>query len=286
MKMPRKAVHAVVIAVAGSAMGLGGCASSREADDLYAANRALEERNLMMQQELQAKDNTIGLLRARMGEADDTVAQVRDRNGQLQGELRRLEERFRDLTGRLDQVSLGVVDPATERALEGLAAANPTLFSFDAQRGMLRFNSDVTFAAGSDTVSPAATSALQQIAGVLAQSSSGYDLRIVGHTDNVKPSRPETLRKHPTNTHLSAHRAISVRNVLSSAGVPVTRMEVAGWGEYRPAVANRSGQGTPANRRVEIYLVPSTSAAASDPVTPASAPATTPPAERRADPFK
>jgi len=285
MKMSRKAVHVLVIAAAGSAMGLGGCASSREADDLYAANRALEERNLMMQQELQAKDNTIGLLRARMGEADDTVAQVRDRNGSLQGELRRLEERYRDLTGRLDRVSLGVVDPATERALQNLAAANPNLFSFDAERGMLRFQSDVTFAPGSDQVSPAATTALQQIAGVLGQSSSGYDLRIVGHTDNVKPSRPETLRKHPTNTHLSAHRAISVRNVLASAGVSSARMEVAGWGEYRPSVANRSGQGTAANRRVEIFMVPSSSAAVSD---PAPAPATTTPeaSPRQNDPFK
>ncbi len=284
MRFSRRSLHILSVALTG-AVALGGCASSREADDLYAANRALEERNLMMQQELQSKDNTIGLLRARIGEADDTVAQVRDRNSGLQGELRRLEDSYRGLSGRLDRVSLGVVDPATERALQDLAAANPNLFSFDSQRGMLQFQSDVTFAPGSDQVSPAAANALGQIAGVLGQSASGYDLRIVGHTDNVKPSRPETLRKHPTNLHLSAHRAISVRNVLSRAGVASSRMEVAGWGEYRPAVPNRSGQGTAANRRVEIFMVPSSSAAPSDP-----APVTTtqpePAAPRGEDPFK
>ena len=283
--MHHKSVRVLALGLTALATGIGGCASSREADDLYATNRALEERNLMLQQELQAKDNTIGLLRTRVSEADSTVGQVRDRNGQLQTDIRTLEERFRTLSGRLDRVSLGVVDPATERALEALAAANPTLFSFDAQRGVLRFNSDVTFGAGSDQVSPAATSALQQIAGVLARTTSAYDLRVVGHTDSVKPSRPETLRKHPTNVHLSVHRAISVRNVLAAAGVPATRLEVSGWGEFRPAVPNSAGNsGTPANRRVEIYIVPSSSETPGDftPGEPVSEPAPTP----DADPFK
>lgn len=248
---------AIALALAGS-LGLGGCQSSREADDLYATNRALEERNLMMQQELQAKENTIGLLRTRVSEADATVSQVRDRNSALQSDLRRLEERFRTLSGRLDAVSVGAVDPATERALEQLAAQNPQLFTFDARRGMLRFNSDVTFAPGSDDVSSQAESALQQIAGVLARATEAYDLRIVGHTDSVKPSRPATLREHPTNMHLSVHRAIAVRNELASAGIPAPRMEVAGWGEFRPAVPNNPRGGTAANRRVELFIVPST----------------------------
>lgn len=254
-KTPR--ALALGVTAAGLALTLGGCASSGEADDLYATTRALEERNLMLQQELQAKDNTIGLLRSRVGEADDTVAQVRDRNAALQSDLRRLEERYRTLSGRLDQVSVGIVDPATEQALERLARENPNLLTYDARRGMLRFNSDVTFAPGSDDVSDQASSALQQVAGVLSQAASAYDLRIVGHTDSVKPSRPATLRNHPTNTHLSVHRAIAVRDVLASAGVPRVRMEVAGWGEYRPAVPNNAAQGTPQNRRVEIYMVPS-----------------------------
>ena len=57
--------------------------------------------------------------------------------------------------------------------------------------------------------------------------------------------------------HLSAHRAIAVRNVLGQAGVDWTRMSVTGWGENRPLVANNKGKGTTDNRRVEIFLVPS-----------------------------
>jgi len=278
---------AAALALAGS-LGLGGCTGAREADDLYATNRALEERNLMMQQELQAKENTIGLLRTRVGEADDTVAQVRDRNAALQSDLRRLEERFRSLSGRLDEVSVGAVDPATERALEQLAEANPQLLTYDARRGMLRFNSDVTFAPGSDDVSSEARTALRQIAEVLAQASEAYDLRIVGHTDSVRPSRPATLREHPTNMHLSVHRAIAVRNELASAGIPAPRMEVAGWGEFRPAAPNNPTGGTPANRRVELFIVPSSTSAPgtfASPESPGEQPDEQAP-QRQDDPFK
>lgn len=282
----RRATSLALAALTGAA-ALTGCASSQEADDLYATNRALEERNLMLQQEVQAKDNSISLLRSRVNEGDETVAQVRDRNSALQADLRRLEERYRTLAGRLDRVSLGVVDPQTERALQRLAEANPNLFTFSAEDGLLRFNSDVTFAAGSDQVSDAAKNALTQIAGVLSQASTGYDLRIVGHTDNVKPSRPQTLKNHPTNLHLSAHRAISVRNVLASAGVPSNRMLIGGWGEQRPAVPNRSGQGTPQNRRVEIYIVPASSESSDAPARQQQE-QTEPEAEQtsRPDPFK
>ncbi|MEX0876623.1 MAG: OmpA family protein, partial [Phycisphaerales bacterium] len=67
-----------------------------------------------------------------------------------------------------------------------------------------------------------------------------------------------TQRRHPTNMHLSAHRAIAVRDTLGSAGIDWNRMSVTGWGEYRPLVANNAGTGTAENRRVEIYLVPGT----------------------------
>ena len=56
----------------------------------------------------------------------------------------------------------------------------------------------------------------------------------------------------------SAKRAIAVRQVLGDAGLPWSRMSVAGWGEHRPAVVNNAGRGTEANRRVEIFLTPST----------------------------
>jgi hypothetical protein len=83
--------------------------------------------------------------------------------------------------------------------------------------------------------------------------------------------------------HLSAHRAISVRRVLSDRGVAPERVQAAGWGEHRPSVPNTASGNTPANRRVEIYLVPSTwrgptGSSASAPA-PAPAPRATPPVD-------
>jgi len=42
-----------------------------------------------------------------------------------------------------------------------------------------------------------------------------------------------------------------------SDGVAANRMQVAGYGEYRPVVAN-GANGAAANRRVEIFLSPMT----------------------------
>ena len=79
---------------------------------------------------------------------------------------------------------------------------------------------------------------------------------IVGHTDNKPIKRQQTRAEHKTNWHLSAHRAISVMNLLSEQQVRLTRMGVMGYGEYHPLADNATTEGKAKNRRVEIYLVP------------------------------
>ena len=80
-----------------------------------------------------------------------------------------------------------------------------------------------------------------------------FELVIMGHTDDV-PAQVFAGTQHPTNMHLSVHRAIAVRDVLVGSGITCgSRVQVAGWGEYRPLIQNETG-GTAANRRVEIYL--------------------------------
>ena len=77
------------------------------------------------------------------------------------------------------------------------------------------------------------------------------------HTDSQNPSA-NTQRRHPTNMHLAAHRAIAVRGTLRNQGVPASRMFVAGWGEHRPIIENNERGGTAENRRVELFLMRST----------------------------
>lgn len=249
----------VVLAAGVLIPALSGCANQQEYDRLLAANRALEERNVLLQQELDSKDGALGAMRGRVGQGDMTLSELQRRNAELNAELQSLKGSYGDLTGRLDRASLGVLDPAIDRALRELAAKHPNMIKYDPARGMVQFASDLTFAMGSVEVTAEARNSLQEFARILASAPGAqYDIRIVGHTDNVPVSRPETRQKHPTNTHLSAHRAISVRDTLATMGVPGNKMEIAGWGEYRPVVANPSKGGASQNRRVEIYLVPST----------------------------
>lgn len=240
------------------APSLGGCVSQQQFDKLSAANKALEERNVMLQQELESKDAANNLLKQRIAEGDSTVTEMTRRNSELSSDLLNLKGNFNDLSSRLNSVSQGVLDPAIDRQLRELAGKHPELIRYDASRGMVQFASDLTFASGSVDVRADAKQSLEQFARILASSTGGnYDVRIVGHTDNVPVSRPETRRLHPTNMYLSAHRAIAVRDVLQNMGVAPERMEIAGWGQYRPTVANPPSGGAAQNRRVEIFLLPS-----------------------------
>ena len=95
---------------------------------------------------------------------------------------------------------------------------------------------------------------------------------MAGHTDNVPVSNPETLKHHPNNWYLSAHRAISVGTEMMSQGVSKARIAVVGYGDQRPIADNGSAAGRKQNRRVEVLILPTrragqavTAAAASTP---------------------
>lgn len=234
-----------------------GCVNQSQYDDLYSANRALEERNVALQQEMDAKQSALALLQQRIQEGDSTVREIQNRNSTLNSNLVQMRQDYRGLNDRLSNASFGVLDPTVDKALRQFVNANPGIATYDSENGMVRFSSDLTFNSGSADVKPGAMQMLSEFARILAGNlGSQYDIRIVGHTDNVRPSKPATLRNHPTNMHLSVHRAIAVRNAIKKMGVPSNRIEVAGWGEFRPLMTNNPGKkGTSGNRRVEIFLV-------------------------------
>ncbi|MHA7813738.1 MAG: OmpA family protein [Phycisphaerales bacterium] len=243
--------------------GLGtGCVSQQEYDRLYETNQSLRSQNQEMQNRLNTLESNNSQLQGSAGDAQGVIGRLRGENSNLRDQLAASQNAFASLEDRMNSLSIVQLDPATDRALSDLASQYPDMIVYDGERGMLRFVSDLTFASGSDQVQSSAVDSLKTLAGVLSSNAaSKYDVEIVGHTDDEKPGA-NTRRNHPTNMHLAAHRAISVRNTLGSAGLDWSRMSVMGWGEYRPIVMNNKGKGTPQNRRVEIYLVPSTRNAA------------------------
>src|SRR5262249_42001804 len=85
-------------------------------------------------------------------------------------------------------------------------------------------------------------------------SAQGYDIKIIGHTD-TQVVRQIKGRDFKDNWELSAFRSISVMHEFTHMGVEPGRIEIAGRGEFQPAVANMAKGNTPQNRRVEIFLV-------------------------------
>jgi chemotaxis protein MotB len=249
------------ISIAGLALSgavLGGCANNKSLDDCLRTSRALQSQVVALEndlneanQALSEKDRQLAAVRGGASGRDQLIAD-------MQAQIDDRDRRLREMGGLINSMDQTRLDPATDMALADLAAQHPDLLSYDSERGMLRFNSDLTFDSGSDVVKPSAKSTLQALASVLSGTAAQYDVEIVGHTDAQRISNPETAKRHPTNTHLSAHRAISVRGELVTMGIPSTRLLVAGWGAERPLVANSSSGNTPQNRRVELYLRRST----------------------------
>jgi chemotaxis protein MotB len=82
----------------------------------------------------------------------------------------------------------------------------------------------------------------------------GNDIRVDGHTDSTPIDSP----RYPTNWELSVARALAVTRYLTeSDGVPAGRLMAAGFGEFRPLMANDSREHRAMNRRVEIHLLSS-----------------------------
>lgn len=107
----------------------------------------------------------------------------------------------------------------------------------------------VTFATGSYAISPSFQATLDQI----AQSLRNYPDSLVdvyGHTDTVGSTA--------SNQRLSEERARAVANYLINHGVASSRIRWQGFGETQLKVATGDNVNEPANRRVEIKIVPVT----------------------------
>lgn len=261
--------------LAAVAMVAVGCVAQREADDLKTLYRNSQSQVLDLQEQLAEANARIAALQGSAGSEADALANAL-------AEADRLRKALADAEERLRNASFVALPPELDDALSRLAAANPQLMSYDAARGMVKLRSDLTFALGSADVNAAAVTSLNSLAGIFnSPAAAQYEVRVVGHTDNVPIKNVGTRAKHPTNWHLSVHRAISVMEVLGKAGVPSTRMSVAGYGEFHPIVPN-SATGAEANRRVELYLVAMRSAGSADEPA-AAAPAAAPAAEPTPD---
>jgi chemotaxis protein MotB len=241
---------------------MAGCISQQKYDELKAQNRLQQERISRLENSMsQCGINLEQCLKERETLAGLGGADLEAKNAlilALESDLEKKKAMIAKMQAQLLQ-SGAVLPPDLNILLHDFAKTSD-MISFDETTGSLKFKSDLLFNLGSDKVSSDAGSALKQLAGIMnTAEAKQFDMLIVGHTDDVPIKKPSTLQAHPTNWHLSVHRSIAVLNTLSSDGIPPERMAVMGYGEYRPIQPNKAKKGgNAANRRVEVFIIPST----------------------------
>lgn len=238
-----------------AALGTG-CVPQSQADAWQKKFQAADSSIVDLRLELEAREQQLADLRGRSGVNGQLSAEaeaLRLQNQQLRDTLAMAQDQLRNVAGAPLPAQLS-------SDLEALADANPDLMTFDPETGMIRFRSDVTFALGKTDVQDQARGLLQKLAGVLSSpAAAGYEVRVVGHTDNVPVRNAANVQKYEDNWGMSAFRAISVMRVLSENGVPQERMSVSGYGQMQPVEPN-GPRGSEANRRVELFLSPQSAA--------------------------
>ena len=117
-------------------------------------------------------------------------------------------------------------------------------------RLVLTLGEDISFPSGQASLLDYIKPALKDMASFFI-TEPGYRIIVSGHTDNT----PIHTAQFPSNLELSAARAMSVAGFLIDYQVAPERINIEGFGQYRPIGDNSHFLGREANRRVEISLI-------------------------------
>ena len=234
-----------------------GCNS--EMQDLRIQNNTQQKLIDQLQAELAANTLQLEQMRKQLAGAQQTdsieVEALQQQIAALEEDLAKKKELIASMQQRL-LMGGGALPVELSTLLEDFAKQHD-MVDYDASRGIVKFKSDLLFDKGSENVAASAIEAIKSLTTILnSEQGKKFDVIIAGHTDDIPILKPETRAKHPTNWHLSSHRAIAVLNVMESNNIEPKRMSARGFGEYRPIAENKPNKaGNPQNRRVEIYIV-------------------------------
>jgi chemotaxis protein MotB len=118
-------------------------------------------------------------------------------------------------------------------------------------RGLvISFREAAFFPSGEDVIPESTLPSIQRVAEVVSRLPN--PIRLEGHTDSV-PIRPGG--RFRSNWELSAARSIAMMLRLTSSGVSVDRVSIAGYAENAPVESNDSEEGRMRNRRVDIIVL-------------------------------
>jgi type VI secretion system protein ImpK len=114
---------------------------------------------------------------------------------------------------------------------------------------VVEINNRLLFESGKADLKPEFRPVAERITAALRQEPGA--IRIVGHTDSVKPRSSSGFK---SNLDLSVARATAVQKMIAAAIVDPSRLSVEGRGDDEPIADNATPEGRAQNRRVELML--------------------------------
>ena len=246
-----------IFIVCGYVLLISGC--NAELQDLRIQNDMQQKTIDELQAELSANELRLDQMKRQLAEAQQKdsieVETLQQKVAAYEEDRRKLLEKIASMQQSL--FSGGAALPVELSTMLEDFAKGSDMVTYDASRGIVKFKSDLLFELGSANVASAAVAAVKSLCEILnTEQAKKFDIIIAGHTDDIDRFTPATRAKHPNNWYLSAHRAISVLNVMTGNNIGSERLSIRGFGEYRPVAPNKPNKGgNPQNRRVEIYIV-------------------------------
>jgi chemotaxis protein MotB len=147
------------------------------------------------------------------------------------------------------KLDLLTIEDRLHQVMEKSNISNYTV-NVEKDRLVLTLGESISFSSGQADLLGYIKPALKDMASFFI-TEPGYKIIVAGHTDNT----PIHTAQFPSNWELSAARAMSVAKFLIGCRVGPERINIEGFGQYRPIGDNTHFLGREANRRVEISLV-------------------------------
>jgi chemotaxis protein MotB len=194
-------------------------------------------------------------LKKDLADAQAHAADVEAKQGELSGKLAETQAEREKLEGELKRVQ-----DELSSILEPQIHAGNVRIKRVGRELVVDVADQVLFDSGQAEVSEPGQKILAQVAPSLL-GLKGYTIEVAGHTDRTRVVNPETRERFPTNWELSTARATNVVRFLEERGkVPGSRLEAAGFAEFRPVAGNATADDRAKNRRIELILIPASAA--------------------------
>lgn len=207
---------------------------------------ALDTKQVEMEQDALVKEREKALLAAKVMELAQLKGEARAAKlATLEREeaLKKTQAELSDKEAKL--AASTAKNAAAEEKLQGLETRMAGLETQRTSRGLVATLGGVFFDSGKATLHAGVARNLNPVVDALQQYPE-LTISIEGHADSTG--------NDAFNQTLSANRAMSVKNMLTSKGIDAARITTQGFGSAYPIATNDTEAGRQRNRRVEIVF--------------------------------